>query len=209
MIQSGDIYEIELSGGLGFGYVKLIDSKDFGLDGHILVRKLNLLSPNPIKKNDSVIFDQSDLVAPSLLLTSIRTRGEKKWKYIGNDAKNIKEFKIPVFKAPYQSEDLENKNWDKLNNWYLIYNLIPNGLNGGYRYTQVKHLPLWKHTSSDNIQIKLSMYWMHRKGIDILEEYKFNWDRPGSSLHEKVLYCEVINSVFYDDLPLGIRNNLI
>lgn len=194
----GNIYEIELLKSYGYGYVQILIASEFGLDAHVLIRTLNHFSKEPYVGEVSYLETVDDLVYPSISLVSPKVRGKNKWRLLG--AGNVpKDYKVPKFKADFTTQSWESPIWEAIS-WYVISNLVANGLDGGYKYSQVKHLPFWKHCNLSNFKIKLTMFWIRKINQNIKdffnldEDYNFN-----------VVYNEVINSVFYSEVDKEIR----
>jgi hypothetical protein len=194
----GNIYEIELLHGYGYGYVQVLIASEVGLDAHVLIRTLDNFSNKPYNGEASFFENIDELVYPSISLVLPKTRGANKWRLIGN--LNVpKDFKVPKFKADFSSQSWENPDWENIS-WYIITNLIANGLDNGYKYRQVKHLPFWKHCTPLIFRIKLTMFWIKKHNKNIKDFFNLE-----AEYNYGVMYNEVINSVFYSDIDKKIR----
>ncbi|WEK37967.1 MAG: hypothetical protein P0Y53_10695 [Candidatus Pseudobacter hemicellulosilyticus] len=194
----GNIYEIALQNEYGFGYVQVVITSELGLAGHVLIRTLDYFSDTPYKGELSFFATVDELAYPSFSLALPATRGKSKWRLIGNV--NVPQgYRVPKCKFDPTTRSWESPDWDKIS-WYVITNLVANGLDGGYTHSQVKHLPFWKHCSQENFKIKLTMFWMKKQRRRI-EDY-FN---IAESYHYSCLYYEVSNTVFYADIDNDAR----
>jgi hypothetical protein len=195
----GNVYEIELLKDYGYGYVQTLLTSELGLDAHLLIRTLDYYSKFKYDKSVDEFSNVDDLVYPSLSLVLPTTRGANKWRLIGN-LPIPKSYKVPKFKADFTTKSWECKDWDSLE-WFVITNLNANGLDKGYRYNQVKHLPFWKHCTPATFKVKLTMFWLKKYGLDVKSYFDIE-----SNYANGVMYNEVINSVFYSELDSNFRN---
>lgn len=194
----GYIYEIGLLHGYGYGYVQILIASEFGLDAHVLIRTLNHFSKQPFNGEPTFFEGIDELIYPSISLVLPTSRGKNKWRLIG--AGNIpKEYKVPKFKDDPTTQSWENQNWGSIS-WYIITNLVANGLDGGYEYSQVKHLPFWRHCSLSVFKIKLTMFWIKKHNLNIKDFFNLEED-----YNFRVMYNEVVNSVFYSEIDKSIR----
>lgn len=195
----GNIYEIELDKDYGYGYVQVVMTTELGLDNQLLLRILDYYSKTSYEGEVVLLEGIDELVSPSIMMVYPRTTGKNKWRLIGKG--NIPtNYNVPKFKSDSTTKSWENRNWNDVS-WYIISDLIANGLNGGYTYTQVKHLPFWRHCSSSVFKIKLTMYWLKKHCKKITDYINIEED-----YNNGVIYNEVINSVFYSEIKKGIRN---
>lgn len=194
----GNIYEIELLEKYGYGYVQILNASEFGLDAHILIRTLNHFSKDPFKGEIEFFKDVDELIYPSITLTFPKIRGVNKWRLLGTQ-KVPDDYGVPKFKADFTTQSWENSNWESIS-WYIITNLVANGLDSGYEYSAVKHLPFWKHCTPSIFKIKLTMFWIKKHNQNIKDFFNLE-----EEYNYQVVYNEVINSVFYSEVAKNIR----
>jgi len=195
---NGNVYEIELLKNYGYGYVQILVTSEFGLDSYILVRTLSHFSKHPFNGDVSFFEEIDELIYPSIMLVPPKIKGKNKWRLIDNLHAPF-DYRIPKFKDDPTTESWETLNWDNIS-WCVLTNLVANGLDCGYKFHQVKHLPFWRHCSPVIFKIKLTMFWIKKNNHEIKDFFDLDED-----YNYLTIYNEVSNSVFYSNLDKNIR----
>lgn len=197
-IKTGAILEIPLEKGYGYGYVKLIFSKDIQPDliHFPIIKVYNLFRNQRLNKDEfnSIFFETDKLVMfPLLMLGFPIFRSKFKWDIKGYaelteedevipDYLNIeigKEFSQSTIKVETESE----------NGCLLIRNfqVVPTPVRD---FELIKHVGQFFPYSPKGIKKMISMYWMNQNGEAIKNYYtdeEFNTNGLNKLIHNNIM----------------------
>jgi len=178
-IKTGAILEIPLEKGMGYGYAKLIFSKDVQPNhtDQKIVKVYNLLRKEPIKKEEfhPSQFETDNLAMYPFLMHSFpNMRGEHKWVYKGMANLTYEDHIIPDYLNTNTSKTFNTSSIkDSCTSEYgcaIIRNFEM------YRiftkdFETIKHVGQWSHYSPRAIRTIVTMYWMKTQNRSISDFY--------------------------------------
>jgi len=178
-IKTGAIFEVPLAKNFGFGYVKIIFSKDIQPQyfDHLIVKAYNIYSKeklNEISFNKEIFESDDLLLFPLLMMGLPYIKGEKKWFFKGyaeltEEDKIIPDF-IHIMKQPPSYDFVEAKCSSE--NGCMIVRNFQNKRIQIKDYESIKHLGFWNLATPVALQNLLTMVWMKFNNVDILDFYK-------------------------------------
>ena len=208
-IKTGAILEIPLEKEYGYGYIKLVFSKDINpnLIGILVIKVYNLFRKKRLSEAefDSNFFTTDDLVIYPLLMIGFPIfRGKNKWILKGY-AKLTEEDKVI---PDYLKIELDKKfckstikqETESENGCLLIRN-FQNPPIQIRNFEIVKHIGQWIHYSPKGIRKLVSMFWMNKNGEAIREFYtneEFNTNAWSKLIYDTIIYnndCNFITGI--------------
>lgn len=178
-IITGSILEVPLEKEYGYGYTKLIFSKDIqpDSDDNTIIKVYNLFRKESLSKQDfkKEIFETDDLALYPLLTRGYpNVRGEHKWILKGFSNLTEEDRIIPDYlnigmHRKFCTETIKEATRGKygcplIRNFDMKRIAIKN-------FEAIKHIGQWIHSSTRAIRTTMTMYWIHRNGDSIRNYY--------------------------------------
>jgi hypothetical protein len=176
-IISGSIFEIPLEKEFGYGYVKLIFTKDVQPDYFDLklIKPINHFRKKPvdIRTFDLTILETDDLlIFPITMHGFPKLRGSDKWNFIGVSSLTEEDQIIPDFLDEFGN--LSPEDIERIAESEYGFSIVRNGQNKRL-YTKdfdlIRHLGKWERSSPNAIRTLLTMTWILEQKEDISKYY--------------------------------------
>jgi len=206
MIKQGSIIEFPLEHNLGFGYAKLILSPE-NIPEYAqtdVLRIYDFFSKEPFKEDIQIFSTIDYFVNPMIIFGSFRMRGQGKAKILGQLPLKPIEEKIPHFMQGLQIDFFKEQKLEELEGWFVVKDFNVNAYIKA-TYQNVKHLGEWHHSQPAYIIPFVTMMYLKKQGLNILDYYDLN----DKNFWIKEIYNRVQHTPFYADIPKEIRERAI
>ena len=198
---SGSVLEVPLEKGFGFGYVKLVFTKDIQpkLVENLIVKVYNRFSKKPFAGPFvAEEFETDDLlVFPFLSLGLPPLRGDGSWKPIGKASLTKEDHVIPDFVFRFHFNHFIDHDKEAKSEYGIGYKReFNNNISYTHNADAVRHLGYWLHRDSDSIKQLMTLYWMKVKKADPHKFYpkdefkKYFWLKNAweETKHDKMIF---------------------
>ena len=203
MIKQGSIIEFPLEHNLGFGYGKLILFPDT-TRGCDVFRVYDFFSKEPFQEDIQMFSTIDYFVNPMIIFGSFRVRGQGKAKILGQLPLKPIEVNIPHFMQGLQIDFFKEQKLEELEGWFVVKDFSVNAYIKT-TYENVKHLGEWHHSKPAYIIPFVTMMYLKKQGLNILDYYDLN----DINFWIKEIYNRVQHTPFYADIPKEIRERAI
>ncbi|PWJ30136.1 Imm26 family immunity protein [Sediminitomix flava] len=196
-LKNGAVFEVELDGGIGFGYVKMLFSDQLGHEiefDHFIIKIYNIYSDTSLKKDFTPsLFETDDLITspPNMFFRPV-LRGRDSWKYIGESELTEEDFILPDYIGGRGFTDTKDDVRSRIESGgqeSIIHNFM-NKRMYSRDFNDIKHLGFWRSQCSEAINRFLSIYWMNEKGMNPYEYYKKYRGQVGKKTEVKYFALE-------------------
>ncbi|MBB3699620.1 hypothetical protein KMW28_00795 [Flammeovirga yaeyamensis] len=166
------IYELPLEHNLGYFLVGIIEPEVIGLKGGFihyshLMNVYDTYSSTPFEKNANEDKKLKELMPPFVISRKPKSRGRNKWREIGKKEISLDNYRLPEF---YQSKeifypDVKSQEW-----WMKVSRVFINDSSNS-DYEKIKHLAPWVYINFPGLSTVVTMYYLQKNGVDILDYY--------------------------------------
>lgn len=199
-IETGDIIQIPLPKGLGYGYALYIDLLKILPDPTLpdLIKVYNYKSVNEVQ-DLSTVTNNDFLLNPLLVAGLPPTLKKGIWKIVGNKEVFGKDLEIPHFKQfgpPWVNEEKEAKEW-----YYIANADISKKIK--VEHKNVKHLEPFRASGTGVIETKIAMAFLMQKNKKVEDYFELK------EYYEKATYEKLKNMPLYYELPDYMKGRVL